>query len=347
MRRWILLLFAALIFIMPICAEEFAPPSVPESGEKYMPDDTQSFGEGLWYVIRQAVKEILPSIAKGAGICTGIVAVMMLLSIFQNLPGSSKSVLSLTGTVMISVILFSSANSLIQLGMNTVTELSEYGKLLLPVMTAATAAQGMPTASAAIYTGTTIFSTILIGFITQAVIPVLYIYLTVSIANSALREDILKNFANLTKWLVSWGLKLVIYVFTGYLTLTGVVSGTADATAVKALKMTISGTVPIVGGMISEASETILVSAALMKNAAGVYGILALLAVLIGPFLEIGVHYLMLKLCGAVCSLFGSEAATQLVQDFSGAMGMLLGMTGTVCLLLLIAVVCFMKGAAI
>ena len=95
-----------------------------------------------------------------------------------------------------------------------------------------------------------------------------------------------------------------------------------------------------------KAENAILVSAGIMKNAAGIYGMLALIAVWIGPFLEIGVQYLLLKLTTAVCSFFGTKAQVKLIQDFSGAMGMLLAMTGTVCLILMISTICFMKGIA-
>ena len=86
-----------------------------------------------------------------------------------------------------------------------------------------------------------------------------------------------------------------------------------------------------------------LVSAGLAKNAAGVYGVLALLAVFLGPFLKIGVHYLIFKGTAAVCDVFGSKRITGVIQDFSTAMGLVLAMTGAVCLLLLISTVCFLK----
>jgi hypothetical protein len=42
--------------------------------------------------------------------------------------------------------------------------------------------------------------------------------------------------------------------------------------------------------------------------------------------------------------MFGSKQLTALIQNFCAAMGIILAMTGSVCLLLLISTVCFMKG---
>ena len=174
-----------------------------------------------------------------------------------------------------------------------------------------------------------------------------YIFLAFSIGCSAIGEDILKRLRDFLKWLVSWCLKIVLYVFTGYITITGIVSGTTDQMALKAAKLTISGAVPVVGGILSDASEAVLVSAGLVKNAVGVYGLIAIAAIAMGPFLRIGVQYLLLKLTAAVCGVFGNKKTTELVGDFSSAMGILLAMTGAVCLILLISMVCFMKGVGI
>ena len=129
------------------------------------------------------------------------------------------------------------------------------------------------------------------------------------------------------------------------MSITGVVSGTTDAAVLKTTKVTISSVVPVVGGILSDASEAVLVSAGLMKNAAGIYGIFAVLAVFLLPFLRVGVQYLLLKFTAAVCSIFAPKSITELIGDFSTAMGLLLAMTGSVCLLQLISTVCFMKGA--
>lgn len=206
------------------------------------------------------------------------------------------------------------------------------------------AAQGGTTGSAALYAGTALFDTVLSTAITGLIVPMIYIFLCLAVANSAIGEDVLKKLRDFVKWLMTWCLKIILYVFTGYIGITGVVSGTTDAAALKAAKITISSVVPVVGNILSDASEAVLVSAGVMKSAAGIYGLLAILALWIEPFLRIGVQYLLLKISAAVCGVFGNKETTALIQDFSGAMGMLLAMTGTVCLLLLISTVCFMKG---
>ena len=251
-----------------------------------------------------------------------------------------------SGTIAIVTVLLTNTNSMIRLGTETVQQLSDYGKLLFPVMTTAMAAQGGITASASLYAGTAILDTGLSSMISRLLVPMVYLFLALAVANSALKEDLLKKMRDLIKNAVSWFLKTILTVFTTYMSITGVVSGTTDAAALKATKVTISSVVPVVGGILSEASEAVLVSAGVMKNAAGIYGILAVLSVFLEPFLKIGIQYLVLKATAAVCGVFDCANMSGLIEDFSAAMGLLLAMTGSVCLLLLISTVCFMKGVS-
>lgn len=344
MRKLILL--ACILLLLPVSVEamEMTAPTVPQSGEQYMPEDTESFSDGLWYILKTAISKLQPEISVAAGVCCSLVALGMLEGVLGGFSGKSKEIVRICINLAIGIILMSPANALIQLGIQTVEEISEYGKLLLPVMTAGMAAQGGVTASVALYTATAMFNTILSFLLTNFVIPLIYVYLALSVASATMQNLFLENISKFVKWLMTWGLKIVLYSFTGYIGITGVVSGTTDASAVKAAKLAISGTVPVVGSILSDASETILVSTGIMKNAAGIYGLLAILAILIGPFLRIGIQYLMLKFTTAVNSVFSQKETVTLIKKFSEVMGLLLAMTGTVSLLQFVSTVCFMKG---
>lgn len=344
----ILSMILILVFVMavPVYGVTLEPPSAPSDAAELMPVEQNSFGEDLWYVVCGAVEVLEPEIAQCAGVCLAVVAAVMLVSVLGSFPNTAKSVTELAGAAAVACILLSSGTSLIRSAQTTVQSVSDYGRLLLPVMATAMAAQGGFTASASLYTGTALFDAVLSALIAGGLVPMIYIFLTMAVANAALEEEFLGKLKGLVKWLVSWGLKLILYVFTGYMTITGVISGTVDQTALKATKLTISGMVPVVGGILSDASETILISAGTVKNGVGIYGVTALIAIVIVPFLKIGVQYLMLKITASVCSTFGPKRITSLISDVSAAMGLLLAMTGAVCLLFLISIVCFMKGVS-
>lgn len=344
MRRIGLFILLLALISIPVRAVDLTAPTVPSFAEDFMVADPENLSEGIRQVMKEALGHIRPDMKEASGICLGIIGAVMVISLLRTVAGDGNRSVDLAGTVAVSAMFLSAAGALINLGAETVTQISEYGKLLLPVMSAALAAQGGISSSTALYTATAVFDAILSNLISRILLPLLYLYLALATANSAVGEDLLKRLRDGVKWLMTWLLKTILYVFTGFISITGVVSGPTDAAALKAAKLTISGFVPVVGGILSDASEAVLVSAGTVKNAVGLYGLFAVLAIWMGPFLRIGAHYLLLRFTGAVCSVFGSKRITDLIQDFATAMGFLLAMTGSVCLMLLISTVCFMRG---
>ena len=344
MKRIIIGLFLLSLLAIPVDAQNITAPPVPPEAEKFMPESQENFLEGVLEVLRDALLALRPDLRDSLKTCLRIFSAVMLLSLLQIFPGSQQRACSLGGIVGISCILLDRTESLISLAVSTVSDISEYGKLLLPVMTAAMAGQGSITASAALYTQTAFFSSLLCSAIRKILIPITYIFLLTAIISSATENDLIKGIRDTLKSAMGWVLKTFLYLYTGFISITGVVSGATDAAALKATKLTISSMVPVVGGILSDASEAVLVSAGAIKNAAGIYGLFAILAILIGPFLKISVHYLLLKATATVCGVFCNKQCTELIQHFSSAMGMLLAMTGSISLMLYIGLVCFLRG---
>ena len=334
-----------LSIIMSAAASEISPPPVPEAGERLMPE-ADSFGEGLIQILEDIIPLVRPDLHEASKVCIGLLGTVLLASLIQSTSEQIRATINIAVAAGISSAMLLNVKSLIHLAGDTITEMTEYGKLLLPVMTTALAAQGGIGSSAALYAGTAAVNSFISSLISKLLLPAVYIFIAVGIAMAATGEEMLKKFKELIKTLITWFLKTVLSVFTAYMGITGVISGTTDAAALKVTKATISSVVPVGGGILSDASEAVLVSVGIAKNAVGIYGIFAVLALFLEPFLLIGSHYLMLKITTAICGVFGTKSATELVGDFSTAMGLLLAMTGSVCLLQLISAVCFLKGVS-
>ena len=346
MKKLIILLFFMFLLSAPVSARELAPPQVPEAGKAYIQEEAQTLEEGLSHLIKQAFRLLRPDLAEAAKVSLGVVAAVLMVGILQTCSNGTKGASDFAGSAVIVSMLLTNTNSMIRLSTETITEMSDYGKLLLPVMTAAMAAQGGITTSAALCGGTALFGSLLSSLISGLFVPLVYLFIALSAAGAALGEGLLIRLRDMIKAFLSWSLKTLLTVFTTYMGITGILSGSTDAAALKAAKVTISTFVPVVGGILSDASEAILVSAELAKNAAGLYGILAILALFVAPFVKIGTHYLLLKATAGICGLFGTKRMCDVVTDFSSAMGLLLGMTGSACLLQLISTICFMKGVS-
>ena len=346
MKRLLMLLCLIPLLVMPVRALDYTAPEPSGVAEELMPAKDETFGEGLWKILRQGISTFVPLLKNTAATFTSVMAIMLLTALLRSFPGPAADALELAASVAIGMLLVTGSGSLIRLATDTITQLSEYGKLLLPVLTGVLASQGGTTTATALYAGTAAFDAVLIGLIRNVLVPGVSMYLVIGIASAATGEGGLAQLKGFLKWLPSWLLKGILYLFTGYMAITGAVSGSADAATIKAAKLTISSMVPVVGGILSDASEAVVIGAGVLKGAIGVYGVLAVTAIWITPFIRIGVQYLMLKAVAALCTGFELKRPAGLIEDFAGAMRMLLAMTGTVLVLLLISTVCFMKAVA-
>lgn len=344
MRKIILITIVFALLVVPVSALDLSPPDAPVSAREFMPKSQENLGQGILEVFRDCMFYFRPDIKEAGRSCIAVLAVCILYGILQTVSASEKNTFALAAVCSVSLILLQSANSLIRLGLDTVSEISEYAKLFFPVMAAALAAQGGMTTSAQLYAGTVIFDTVLCNVISEILHPAVFLFLFSSIACSAIPNKSLKSMKDFVKASVIWINKSVLLLFTGYIGITGVISGAADSAAIKAAKLTISGVIPVVGNILSDASEAVLVSASAIKNSIGVYGFFAVLAVWLRPFLQIGTHYLVLKITGNLCAVMDGKDLSELVGSFADAMGMILAMTGATCIMLIVSIVCFMKG---
>lgn len=344
MKKILLLLCLISVLTVSVSAMEYTAPTVPEIAKPYMPEKEESFSHGLFYIIKSSIAEFRPELESAMKISISLCITVFILSILNTLSKDNARAIPLVGSVVVGILLMEPIDSFIRLGISTVENISNYGQLLLPVMTSVLAAQGGTSSSVAIYAGTVFFDSVLTMLINKIVVPAVYIFLCFSIAECAVGQEILQKLRDFAKWIITWSMKTVLYIFSAYISVSGVIAGSVDAAAIKATKLAISGMVPIVGGALSDASETILVSASILKNSVGIYGVYALLALFINPCLKIGVQYLLLKFSSTVCNIYGSKPVVTLIQNLSSGMGMILAMTSIVCLLQLISLVCFMKG---
>ena len=130
-----------------------------------------------------------------------------------------------------------------------------------------------------------------------------------------------KGINKVTVWLLSG----ILVVYTSYLMLAGTAAGTADSMSAR-LTRAAMGTVPVVGRIIADAAETVLTGAAAVKNAVGIAGLLAVLAICLAPFIRLAVQYLLYKLVSLLAGMVGPPSLVELIDALGGAFGLVLGM---------------------
>lgn len=322
--------------------------SLEDAGEEYI--GQTDLKEGLdvartFQNLAQQGKDALGGVVKASvRSCVLLLAVTLLCGLTEGIKaasgGEGLSVTTLVATLSITAIAVGDVHSLLALGEEAIFNMETLGDVLVPAVSMATAASGTP-ATALIKQGVTIlFSDVLIRLIDALLIPLCYAFVAANVAWAALGNDGLKRIGGLIKWLITIILSVFLLVFVGYLNLSGVISGGADAATVKAAKFTISNMVPVVGGVISDTAETLLAGASVLRNTVGVFGMLVVIGICVVPFLNLGVHYLMYKCTAALAATVSADSRiTGLIEALGTAFGLILAMTASCAVLLVVAMV--------
>ena len=128
-------------------------------------------------------------------------------------------------------------------------------------------------------------------------------------------------------------------VFTAYLGITGAVTGSADAAAVKAAKTVLSASLPVVGGIVSDAASSVVAGAGILRGAAGAFGAIAVCAICAAPVAALGAELLLYKAAAACAAALPSGRLSELIDGIGDACGMMLGLTGCGAVMLFISVI--------
>lgn len=361
MRRVALLaVFLALLCAVPIRAvdaleaereilqvdalQDGLPDSARDALADCDPSGGTDFADMLFSIVKWASELSLGTLHDAVRTAAMLLAAAILCALAGRAhPGAEIPVLPLTGAVASAVIFTGGMRSMTNLAAAALDELDAYAKLLLPVMCGAATASGAVTGAGAVYMGSSLFFSMLTSAIRAALLPLVYAFIALCTLECGLSDSRLGGVRKLLGWCISMFLKAVMTIFTAYISITGLLSGSSDEAALSAAKSALSAAIPVVGSIASDASEAVLQSAKLLRAGAGTFGILAVCAMSLVPFLRITVCYLTMKLAAAAAGMTAEKAHAALLEHFAAAMGYLLAMLGSAALMLLLSICCFMK----
>jgi stage III sporulation protein AE len=139
----------------------------------------------------------------------------------------------------------------------------------------------------------------------KIVIPMINIYLIVSMANNLSKEDFLSKLAELLSIVIKWSLKTLLGVVVGYNAVQGLILPVADSIK-KSTLLKLASAIPGVGDVLGSVTESVYGAGILLKNAIGVAGVVVILLICAVPIIKLAVSALIYRV---------SSAAVQPISD--------------------------------
>jgi len=234
-------------------------------------------------------------------------------------------------------------NSLISRTLESVYRLSDYSRVSLPVLYTAAAAGGAVSSAAVRYAAACLSLEVLMSLAQRAVIPLIYAFLALALGNAVFSNPILTAMERLTKWAAKTVLTAATLAFTSYLSLSSLISTGIDAAAIKATRTVISTGLPVVGGMLADASAAVLSAAAVVRSCTGAFGLVAVCAMCLGPLAMLSVKSFLFKAVAAAAESVQTPRLQRLFSAVGGAVGLLMGLLGACAIMLFLSFAAAMK----
>lgn len=344
MRRCVFLLLALLCLHtetraleLPDALRDALPREVTELAEE---GGTSLLSDGaalIWSELCAAVRSAFEASVRGAVLLSLAALLTGAAEGFGTALGETTRYVTLAGVLGVTTLAAGDLNSLIGLGAATMQDLSSFTKLLLPTMAAALAGCGGIFTASAWQVGTLFAADLLSTLIHSLLLPLVYCHIALAAAGAALPESGLDRLADGLKKLISWLLCGAVTLFSLYLSLSSVLTGSADRAAVKAAQAALSGAVPIVGGILADSAEAVLGAAHSLRAVIGAVGVLGVLLLCLMPLVRLGVQFLLYRAAAFVSAVGGAKPLERLLGQLGDAFALVFGMTAACAALLLVS----------
>lgn len=204
-----------------------------------------------------------------------------------------------------------------------------YGAILLTGGRAVSAVSYQSTLLAAVQ--------MLLWLIRVVVFPLLLVSLALGCTGSVSEGFCLDRLSATLHKTILWTLGLFSTLFSGLLSLQQMVAAAGDSMSTRVVKFSLSSFVPVVGGVLSEAYNTVVGCGGLLRSTVGAFGLFSVVLVVLPPLLNCVCWNVGLHLAGGVAAVFGLSPLDTLCRTAAGAVRVLIAVLAVFALLMILS----------
>ncbi len=287
-------------------------------------DGIMSFSlDSVFEMLTDMLRANISSPLKGCMTACGAVMLVSVCSGFFPDDEKTKGIMNLVCGCFVVISVFASAAESVKAGASAMKLCSGFEKALIPVLAGILTASGNPT-SALSYQGTAFAAAQAVeAFSENFALPLVYVSGVLGATGAFLPTLRLSAVSEMIRKTSTTVFGSVATLFTGFLALKNVISGSADSLAAKGIRLAANTFIPVVGGALGEAYSALSGSLSLLKSAVGIYGILAVLAVCLPSVINLALWVLAMRAACMISDLLGNTQCSEILKNISFMFSML------------------------
>ena len=133
-------------------------------------------------------------------------------------------------------------------------------------------------------------------------------------------------------------LGFTMVIFIGIITIQGVAGRVADGITLRTAKFATATFVPVVGKMFADTVELVMGASLLLKNAIGIFGVMAVLLICAFPLIKLLSLVAIIKIAGALVQPMGDEKMAKCLDAMGNNLLLVFACVLTVALMFFLAI---------
>lgn len=284
----------------------------------FMPQSTDNVDiDNFIYAVGNMLKS---NIYEPLKILSCIIGIILITAVFDTLKNSSTSAaldgtLSVVSTLCLISVTAPPMLELVEELSNTVINSSSFMMIYVPVISVLIVTSGQQISGGAFYAMMIYISNAILQIASKIIIPLLKCVISLSIVSSVSDKVSLGGFISLFKKTVKWLLCFCMSLFVAFITMKSIVTVAEDTISNKVVKFAINNFVPLVGGALSDAYQTVVSCVGLLKSGVGVAAMIAIFAIFLPAILKCAIWQAVVAIGSALCEVFEIKKTCALLNS--------------------------------
>jgi len=226
-----------------------------------------------------------------------VLIVVIIHSVFKTITDSlennatSKIIYFVQYLIIVSLVT-ESLVSVIDITRASIQKLIDFMNLLIPLLSTLMLTTGSITTVGIIQPILIFMITIIGNFISNFIIPMLLITITLGIISNISDRVQINKLTKFMKSSIIWILGIMLTIFVCSLSIEGTLSSSVDGMTAKTAKAAVSNFIPVVGKILGDSVDTVIGCGNVLKNAVGVIGVIVIIGIVIVPIVKLGVLWI-------------------------------------------------------
>jgi len=342
-----------LVFPFTVNAQEYSIDGV-DAVEEALPDEVgdilDSYGispnstewakaissESVFSHISSFIKSGIKAPLKTAGTALAIVVVIAAITSLSSKSEISSNAVFLCGLSLI-VFLVAQVYGSVKAAATAIKGSATFMMAFVPMYAGIIAVSGGVASSVTMSSLLLVASEVSSALAAYIIVPLMSGYLALSVSTAASPLINSNAVGESVKKIALWVLSFITTIFLGVLGIQTTVNSAADSLALRTSKFLIGTAAPVAGPALSEAVATVSTSMQLLKSTAGIYGVIALVLLLLPIIIELLPWRISMMLLGIISEILDVGKVTTVFKSIDSMLALLIGITMLIAALFIIS----------